>query len=149
MFRIRFNVVLIVSILIIFFASTAHSQEKPHERFFNVQNITLFSADGLVRLMDAQSTHNLLSNSCKCFKEDDPLAPATGNRAVLIPFQLGVSSAVVLGSYLLHRSGHHRLERILPSADITMEAFTVRHNYAQHVSTSQPNPPAQHFIPFQ
>lgn len=111
----------------------AHAQaiesgaRHPHQ-FFDRTNLALFSADALVRTMDAHSTRSMLTNPCKCYVEDNlPLAIAQSTPR-MYGYSLGVSGGVMLGAWLAHKRGWHRLERILPMIDIVYDGKDVGNN---------------------
>ena len=95
---------------------------KPH-RFWDGKNRLLFSAVAALSAADFGVTHMNLANGGR---ELDPIVrPFTGNTATLAMNFVGETAAVVLVSYLFHRSGHHRLERMTPLANVSSSAFAV------------------------
>jgi hypothetical protein len=44
-------------------------------------------------------------------------------------YSLGVSAGIVGLSYLAHRRGYHRIERLLPTIDIVYDGHAALHNY--------------------
>jgi hypothetical protein len=113
-------------------SASAFGQAIPTESvhpFFDKTNLALFSAEVLVRTLDAQSTRMDLTNPCKCYVESNTSSASSSN-ATQYAYSLGVAGAYIGGSYFLHRMGHHRLERILPMFDIAFDGHAVAHNYS-------------------
>src|ERR1700744_184046 len=102
-------------IMILSLTTSAFAQEapkKPHP-FFDRTNIALFSADFLTRTMDAQSTRMKLTDPCKCFVEEN--TPTVSARtSTQYAYSLGVAGGVMGLSWVAHKTGHHKIERILP-----------------------------------
>jgi hypothetical protein len=95
---------------------------NPH-RFWDGKNRLLFSAVAALSAADFGVTHMNLANGGR---ELNPMVqPFAGNTATLAMNFVGETASVVVVSYLFHRSGHHRLERITPLADIATSAFAV------------------------
>jgi hypothetical protein len=102
--------------------------QEPH-RFFDRENVLLFSADAATRVLDAQSTRAFMTDPCRCYKEDNlPLAIA-GSGPRMYGYSIGVSAAIVGGAWLLHRRGFHRTERLLPAADALYDGPYVIKNW--------------------
>jgi hypothetical protein len=108
--------------------------------FNDRENLALFGADLLVRTLDWQSTRMLLTNSCKCFREKELPPSIVQSSPRLLTYSLVVASAVHGAAYLAHRSGHHRLERLIPVLDIVGDGEAVTNNYA--ISGNRPAPVA-------
>jgi hypothetical protein len=107
----------------------ASAQSTDAHPFFSRSNIALFSADGLVRALDAESTRANLENPCRCYVEQH--TPAISARtSTQYAYSLGVTGGIVGLSYVAHRLGYHRVERILPLIDIGYDAPAVIRNYA-------------------
>jgi hypothetical protein len=88
----------------------------------------LLALDGTLRSLDMKTTHDLLSNPCHCFKEDDPIAPHDGNYAKQVLFQGGMTALITLGHYELAKHNHPKWARALVLADIASESYAVGHN---------------------
>jgi hypothetical protein len=98
----------------------------PH-RFWDRENVLLFSGVAAFRALDFASTKNFL---------------ARGRTEVLIPDDIvynnaGFASLEAAGtatsvgiSYLFHRTGHHKMERWLSITHLSVTAFGDAHNYA-------------------
>lgn len=66
-------------------------------------------------------------------RELNPMVqPFTGSTAALASNFAGQTAGVIAVSYLFHRSGHHRLERWAPVANIAASAFAVSYGLAHH-----------------
>lgn len=103
----------------------------------------LDAADATIRALDAVSTHALLASPCRCFREDDPLAPHTAAFVPIAAFQAGIGAGTIEGSRRLAAHGHPRLGRLLLVADIAAETWAVQHNFRQH----EPAPKAPGLTP--
>ena len=107
-------------------AAPAPSSIPPHA-FWDKTNILLFSGVAVFRGLDYASTRNFL---------------ARGREEVLIPDDIvnnaaGFASLEAAGtltsvglSYLLHRTGHHKLERWLSIGHVGVTGFGVVRNYS-------------------
>jgi hypothetical protein len=87
----------------------------PH-RFFDVQNIALTGIESSALFADGIYTQRALRNYPNLFREADPIARPfvlRGWPGQIAGGAIFVSADVGL-RYLLHRKGHHRLERLLP-----------------------------------
>ncbi len=100
--------------------------ESPHA-FWNRNNILLFSGIGVFRGLDYASTRNMQARG-----REEVLLPddVVNNSAAFASLEAAATAASVGFSYLLHRSGHHRLERWLSIGHISVTAFGVARNYA-------------------
>jgi hypothetical protein len=85
----------------------AKTQAQPH-KFWDTENICLFTGVGGARMLDYASTRHLrdqgnyewlLSNSI------------VDNRPLFVGIELAGTAASIGVSYLFHRTGHHSLER--------------------------------------
>lgn len=107
-------------------AAIARPAPLPHH-FWDRTNILLFSAVAASRALDYASTKNML---------------ARGRQEILIPDDIVYSSAgfpslevaataTSIGfSYVLHRTGHHKLERWLSIGHIGVTDFGAARNYS-------------------
>jgi hypothetical protein len=117
--------------LVLLLATTLHAQEgpaKPHA-FFDKSNLALFSADALVRSLDAESTRAFMTAPCKCYREEVLPTSIAASSPKMYGYSLGVSSLVLGAAYVLHRTGHHRIERMLPAGDAAFDSRYVVQNY--------------------
>lgn len=115
---------------LILVGAAAHAQEtaKPHA-FFDRTNLALFSADALVRSLDAQSTRKVLTDPCKCFVETSLPPEIVQSTPRMYGYSIGVAAAVMGGAYLAHRTHHHRIERLIPMLDIVYDGRLAINNY--------------------
>lgn len=92
-------------------------------RFWDGENRFLFSTVAMFSGADFAVTHMNLANGGT---ELNPLVrPFTGSTPALAANFVGQTAGVVAVSYLLHKSGHHKLERLTPIANIASSAFAV------------------------
>lgn len=110
--------------------ATALAQDAPKPKFFTPTTIALFSAEALVRSLDAQSTTANLTNPCRCYKEDQISFVTNHGEAATYAYSLGVVAGVMGASYLAHRLHHDRIANLLPLIDIAFDSSAVAHNYA-------------------
>lgn len=89
---------------------------------------SLYATDGTLRVGDVVTTYKILSDSCKCFREADPLAPKSSNPVLGALFQASALMAVTQAHNLLVAHGHKKLAHILLWADVASEAIAVAHN---------------------
>jgi hypothetical protein len=104
--------------------SESYLPEAPSQhRFLDGKNRFLFSTVAMFSGADFAVTHMNLGNGGR---ELNPMVrPFTGSTGALAANFAGQTAGVVAVSYLLHKSGHHRLERMVPVANIASSAFAV------------------------
>lgn len=102
--------------------------KKPHN-FFDKQNVTLFTADALVRSLDAQSTRAFMTDPCKCFVEAVLPNSIVDSSPKMYSYSLGFAAGMMGLSYVAHRMGHHKIERLIPMLDIGFDGEAVVKNY--------------------
>ena len=101
--------------------------ESPH-RFFDLQNATALAALAVGLTSDALSTQKGLA--LPGFQEMNPLArPFVQNRPGAALYNAASFALIGGGMYFAHKTGHHRLERILPVAIAGWEGFLAARNY--------------------
>lgn len=101
------------------FLPNAPSQHK----FFDRENKFLFSTVAAFSAADFSVTRMNLANGGR---ELNPMVrPFAGSNAALAANFAGQTAGVVGVSYLFHKMGHHRLERMAPIANIAASAFAV------------------------
>ena len=105
-------------------SSESYLPEAPSQhRFLDGKNRFLFSTVAMFSGADFAVTHMNLANGGR---ELNPLVrPFTGSTGALAVNFVGQAAGVVAVSYLLHKSGHHKLERLAPIANIASSAFAV------------------------
>jgi hypothetical protein len=104
--------------------SEPYLPEAPSQhRFFDGKNRFLFSTVAMFSGADFAVTHMNLANGGR---ELNPMVrPFTGSTGALAVNFAGQTAGIVGVSYLLHKSGHHKLERMVPVANIASSAFAV------------------------
>jgi hypothetical protein len=103
-------------------ASTQHD-------FWDRANKMLFASHATLEAVDFGITHHNLSDGGR---ELDPMAKAlceSGTAGQLVFFG-GRMAGVVAISYLLHKTGHHKLERALPLYASGDSAYGVAYSFA-------------------
>lgn len=105
---------------------SADSEASPH-RFWDRTNIVLFSGIAISRGLDYASTRNMQARG-----REEMLIPdgVVNNSAGFASLEAAGAATSVGISYLLHRSGHHRLECWLSIAHIGITGFGAARNYA-------------------
>jgi hypothetical protein len=101
----------------------------PKHGFWDVANKTLFASHAALEALDFGITHHNLSQGGK---ELDPMAKAlceSGTPGQLVFFG-GRMAGVVAISYLLHKTGHHKLERAFPVYASGDSAYGVAYSFA-------------------
>lgn len=130
----------LTSIVLAGVAISSHAQATPTTKqphvFFDRYNVALFSADALVRSLDAQSTRSFMTNPCHCMSETTLPDSIAGSTPKMYAYSLGVSAGVVGLTYLAHKTGHHKIERIIPMVDI---GYSVRNVSGNYVHINQAN----------
>jgi hypothetical protein len=97
-------------------------------RFFDIQNATALAALGAGLTGDALSTQKGLG--LPGYHEMNPLArPFVQNRPGAALYNAASFALISGGMYLAHKTGHHRLERVLPLAIAGWEGFLAARNY--------------------
>lgn len=95
-------------------------------RFWDNENKLLFSGVAVFRALDYASTRNFQARG-----REETLLPdeVVNNDAGFASLEAAATVTSVALSYLLHRTGHHRLERWLSIGHITVAAFGDVRNY--------------------
>jgi hypothetical protein len=123
--------------------ASSKSQAQPH-KFWDAENIYLFTGVGAARMLDYASTRHLrdqgnyewlLSNSI------------VDNRPLFVGIELAGTGASIGVSYLFHRTGHHSLERWVSVVHIGVGVGGSIHNYL--LKPPQPPLTEQPVIPIQ
>ena len=97
-------------------------------KFWDRRNRLVFLAVGAFSTADFVVTLNNLENGGR---ELNPLVrPLAGTTAGLAANFSAQTAGVIGISYIFHRTGHHRLERITPFVSITGSAFAVGYGLA-------------------
>jgi hypothetical protein len=121
-------VILAVSISVFATAQGLQEGPTPH-RFLDRANIILFASHGVLEAVDFGITHHNLSDGGREF---DPMAKAlceSGTTGQSVFFG-GRMVSVVAIAYLLHKTGHHGLERAFPVYASGDSAYGVAYSFA-------------------
>ena len=102
--------------------------EAPSHSFLDRENVALHAANLALITGDMISTRLIVDGGGR---EQNPIARPFVNSGIggqmAASYALGFGGTL-LGSYWLHRSGHHRLERILPISVMAIEAYATASN---------------------
>lgn len=99
----------------------------PQHRFWDRTNILLFSGVVVVRGMDYASTRNFQARGrTEALIPDDVVNNSAGFAALEAA---GAATSVGI-SYILHRTGHHKLERWMSIGHICVTGFGDARNYS-------------------
>ena len=104
----------------------APSRTPPHA-FWDRTNILLFSGVAVFRGLDYASTRNFLARGREEILIPDDIV---NNSAAFASLEAAGTLTSVGLSYLLHRTGHHTLERWLSIGHIAVTGFGVVRNYS-------------------
>ena len=103
------------------------SMPTAQHRFWDRENIVLFSGVAVFRGLDYASTRNMLARGREeILLPDDVVKNSAGFPALEAA---GALTSVGI-SYIFHRTGHHRLERWLSIGHIGVTGFGVGRNYS-------------------
>ncbi len=99
----------------------------PAHAFWDRKNILLFSGVALFRGLDYASTRNFQARG-----RTEILLPedVVNNSAAFASVEAAGAAASVGISYIFHRTGHHKMERWLSIAHVSVTAFGVGWNYS-------------------
>jgi hypothetical protein len=99
----------------------------PVHRFLDAKNLALLGASVLCMAADVASTQKALQ--VPGTREMNPLAQSQG---ALISLKVaGVGSGLVI-AYMMHRTGHHKAERVIPLLFGAPSAIAAAHNAGIH-----------------
>ena len=106
--------------------------------FWDRTNVLLFSGVGLFRGLDYASTRNFQARG-----RDEILLPddVVNNSAGFAALEAAGTATSVGISYLMHRTGHHTMERWVSIVHISVTGFGVVRNYSlksKHVAPTGP-----------
>jgi len=107
-------------------AKSSAPVEQTRHRFWDKTNGILFGAVALASAADFEATRNNLQHGGR---ELNPLTRQFGrtNAGLAVNF-VGETVCVVGLSYLFHRTGHHRLERLTSAVDATTSSAAVAYD---------------------
>ena len=127
---------LLVSVLLVCgsFASAGEPEKpaapepKPAHRFLDLKNSLAISSFAAALAGDSLSTQKGLGQAG--YREINPVARLfVQSRAGAILYSTGSFGLVTGGMYLAHKTGHHKLERMVPFALAAWEGFLTGRNY--------------------
>ena len=96
-------------------------------RFWDRENVLLFSGVAAFRVLDFASTKNFLARGrTEVLIPDDIVY----NNAGFASLEAAATASSVGISYWFHRTGHHKMERWLSITHLSVTAFGDAHNYA-------------------
>ena len=115
-------------------STTAPSPPLPREthRFWDSTNLALFAGVGAVRALDFASTRHFRDRGVNEWLLNNDVVD---NKPLFVGLEAAGTAASIGISYLLHRSGHHRLERWVSAAHIMVGVGGSVRNY-----TLRPHP---------
>jgi hypothetical protein len=99
----------------------------PVHSFWGKENILLFSGVAVFRALDYASTKNMLARGREEILLPDDVVDNSAGFAALEAASTATSVGI---SYILHRTGHHKLERWLSIGHMSVTAFGAGRNYA-------------------
>jgi hypothetical protein len=104
-------------------------EEKPLEhRFWDRQNRTLFAMNAALAGADFAITQRNLNHSGK---ELNPLTRMLSGSTPGLAANFAMETGGVIGvSYLFHKTGHHKLERMTSCVNLSASAFAVSYGLA-------------------
>ena len=117
-------------------SAPAKSSESPVvHRFWDRENILLFSGVAVLRGLDYASTRNFMARG-----REEVLLPddVVNNSAAFASVEAAATAASVGLSYWMHRAGHHKVERWISITHISITAFGVVRNYS--LESKHPTP---------
>jgi len=116
-------------------SNVENTADTPH-RFWDAENALLFSGVGAARFLDYSSTLNLRRRG-----RDEILLTnwAVDNHPLFAGIEAAGTAVSITASYLLHRTGHHRLERWFSALHIGVATGGAIRNYG--LKTAHPTPP--------
>jgi hypothetical protein len=120
-------------LLVLLISGAINAQDLPEvstkHNFWDATNKLLFASHAGLEALDFGITHQNLSHGGR---ELDPMAKTlcqSGTAGQLVFFG-GRTAGVVAISYLLHRTGHHKLERVFPIYASGDSAYGVAYSFA-------------------
>lgn len=96
-------------------------------KFWDTENLLLFSGVGIGRGLDYASTLNMRRRG---INEVFLTNAIVDNHPLFVGFELGASAISIGASYVFHRTGHHRVERWISVVHIGLALGGAGRNYA-------------------
>jgi hypothetical protein len=113
---------------------TVVDQAPPVHRFWDRENVLLFSGVAAFRALDYASTRNFQARGrTEILIPDD----VVNNSAGFASLEAAATMTSVGISYIFHRTGHHKIERWVSIVHMSVTAFGDAHNYA--LKSKHPN----------
>ena len=108
-------------------APSKSSESLAVHRFWDRENILLFSGVAVFRGLDYASTRNFMARG-----REEVLLPddVVDNSAAFAGVEAAATAASIGLSYWMHRAGHHKVERWISITHISITAFGVVRNYS-------------------
>lgn len=101
---------------------------REDHKFWDAKNTALFATVAAFSAADFAVTRDNLSHGGR---ELNPLTrPFAGSTAALAANFAGETAGVIGVSYMFHKTGHHKLERLTPIVNFGMSAFAVSYGLA-------------------
>lgn len=126
--KTRRNLLVTASLALATASCFGQSTSVPVHRFADRTNLGLFAAVAATRAIDYHSTFYALSRGAK---ENNLPAALVSSKPVFAAFSAGAVAANVGVAYLLHRSAHHRLERIVSLFHVGVTLPSAVRNYSR------------------
>ncbi len=105
------------------FVSVTPTESPAQHRFWDKQNIALFSATAAINMADFAVTRSNLQSGGR---ELNPIVRVFGKSTAGLALNFAGETAGTIGvSYFLHKTGHHTLERFASTVDIGGSAVAV------------------------
>jgi hypothetical protein len=109
-------------------------------KFWDTQNVAIHSVNLGMQTADAFSTRHVLDRHNGIERNPWARQFVTHGWGGQAAYSWGLSvGGTILTSYFMHRTGHHRLERVLPMIEIGATAGTVFGMNLRHRETPPPN----------
>lgn len=125
----KFHFVIFAVLISVAAAAQGLPEVPTPPRFWDRANKILFSSHAALEAIDFGITHHNLSDGGR---ELDPMAKALceGGTAGQLVFFGGRMAGVIAISYMLHKTGHHKLERAFPVYASGDSAYGVAYSFA-------------------
>lgn len=119
-------------------AAIAAAREKPAAHaFWDHKNAWLFSGVAVFRVLDYTSTRNMRDRG----RQEILLSNwVVDNRPLFIGIEAAATGLSIGLSYTMHRTGHHKIERLISIGHISGAAFGDARNYALKSGHHYPSP---------
>jgi len=125
----KFHLLVIALVISGAAAAQALPEVSGKHRFWDAANRLLFVSHGALEAADFSITHHNLSEGGKEMASMAKALCESGTAGQLVLFG-GRMAGVVATSYLLHRTGHHKLERAFPVYASGDSAYGVGYSFA-------------------